>query len=204
MAVGNYTELSAAIGTWATRTYTTAETDEFIVLAEAAINRKLGSNYRHKTTATITTDASGEATIPADVVNIISLTRDVLGSTPLKKVSWDGLIERNPYEVAGDPTVYAIRGTTLKVAPVKADDFNAVYWAKVTALSSGNATNWLLTLAPDVYLSMTKAMQRAFEEEWQAAALFKSMAEEGLDELISQGNVAEYGNAEMTLPMVTP
>jgi hypothetical protein len=25
-----------------------------------------------------------------------------------------------------------------------------------------------------------------------------------LDELVSQGNVAEYGMAEMTLPMVTP
>lgn len=200
MAISTYAELSAAIGTWGQRTYTMAKTDDFIALSEARFNRVLGSNYRRKTTATITTDSNGEGTIPSDCVNLVSMTRDVLGSIPLKQVSWNALIARNPYEDADDAQVFAVRGTVVRVSPVTTDNFNAVYWAKLTGLSASNTTNWLLTLAPDVYLAMCAAMARAFEEEWEQAAVYESKAVGYLSELMSQANVAEYGDVEMTLP----
>lgn len=204
MAIDNYSHLSTAISTWARRTFTGAQTDEFIAITEAYLNRRLGSNYRRKVTATITTDATGLATIPSGVISIISLTRNVLGSQPLKQVSWDALVERNPYQLNDDPSVFAIKGTSLQVAQIKADDFIAVYWAKLTGLSAGNTTNWLLDFAPDVYLFMCRSVQCAFNEDEQRAATYKGLADQILDDLIDQANVAEYGNAEMTLDMVTP
>jgi hypothetical protein len=204
MAVTDYATLTTAIGTWSERTYTSGQTDEFIALAEAAFNRRLGSNYRRKVTATITTDSSGEATIPSGVIRLESLTQDLLGSSPLTQLAWNALVALNPYEEADSAIYFAIKGTTLKVAPVTEDDFIAVYWAKLTGLSSGNTTNWLLDLAPDAYLAMCQSVQRAFEEDFQVAALYEAKANAILDELVSQGNVAEYGNTETVLAMVTP
>jgi len=204
MAFNTYATVSAAISDWEERTYSSSETDEFLALAEAAANRKLRQDFRRRTSTTITTDSSGEATLPTGFVGMTSLVRDVLGSVPLKQVSWDALIERNPYEVTEDAGVYAINGTVLKVAPVTADSFICKFSSVLTALSSVNTTNWLLTLAPDYYLFYGQAMAAAKAKDYGSASGLKSEALAILDELVSQGNVAEYGNAEMTLSMATP
>src|SRR6188508_1212285 len=107
----SYAALTTAIGTWEERTYTATETDQFIRLVEAKADRKLKSDFRRRTSATINTDASGIGTLPAGFVGMTSLVRNVLGSLPLKQVSWDALIERNPYAISDDAGVYAINGT---------------------------------------------------------------------------------------------
>jgi hypothetical protein len=204
MPFSTYSEVSAVLSTWDERTYSSTETDEFLRLAEAAANRRLRQDFRRRTSATITTDSAGEATLPTGFVGMTSLVRDVVGSVPLKQVSWDALIERNPYEVAEDAGVYAVNGTVLKVAPVTEDDFIAKFSSVLTGLSGSNTTNWLLTLAPDYYLFYGQAMAAAKAKDYGAASGLKSEALAILDEIVSQGNVAEYGNAEMTLPMATP
>ena len=204
MPFDSYTTLSASLSDWEERSYSSTETDEFIALSEAAANRRLRQDFRRRTSTTITTDSAGEATLPAGFVGMTSLVRDVLGSTPLKQVSWDALIERNPYEVSEDASVYAINGTALKVAPVTADTFICKFSSVLTGLSGSNASNWLLALAPDYYLFMGQAMAAAKAKDYGTANGLKGEALAILDDLVTQGNVAEYGNAEMTLPMVCP
>lgn len=204
MPFDSYANLSAALSTWEERTFSSTETDELIALAEAAANRRLRQDFRRRKSTTIVTDSSGEATLPAGFVGMTSLVRDVLGSVPLKQVSWDALIERNPYETASDAGVYAINGTALKVAPVTEDTFICKFSSVLTGLSGSNTTNWLLTLAPDYYLFYGQAMASAKYKDYGAAEGLKSEALGILDDLVSQGNVAEYGSAEMTLAMGTP
>lgn len=204
MALGTYAELTTAIGTWEKRTFTATETDQFIRLTEAKADRKLRQDFRRRTSATINTDATGLGTLPTGFVGMTSLVRDVLGSVPLKQVSWDALVLRNPYETSDDAGVYAINGTSIMVAPVTDDDFLAKFSSVLTGLSSSATTNWLLTLAPDFYLFGCQAAASAYLKDYNAAAMLQAQADAILDELVSQGNVAEYGNAEMTLDMVTP
>lgn len=204
MPFDSYTTLSAAISTWEERSYATARTDEFIALVEAKANRRLRQDFRRRTSISVVTDASGAATLPVGFVGMTSLVRDVLGSTPLKQVSWDALVLRNPYEITSDAGAYAINGTALMVAPVTADSFIAKFSAILPGLSATNATNWLLALAPDYYLFGCQAAANAYEKDYQGAALLQAQADDVLEELVSQGNVAEYGNAETTLPMATP
>jgi len=199
-AFDSYSSLSTAIGSWEERTFTSAETDEFIRLAEAKADRRLRQDFRRRTSATVTTDADGLGTVPSGFVGMTSLTRNLLGSVPLKQVSWDALISRNPYSDADDAMVYAINGTVLRVSPVTADDFICKFSAVLTGLSGSNTTNWLLALAPDYYLFACQAAAAAKFKDYQAAALLQGQADDILDDLVSQGNVAEYGNAEMTLP----
>lgn len=204
MPFSTYAEVSAVLSTWDERTYSSTETDEFLRLAEAAANRRLRQDFRRRTSTTITTDSAGEATLPTGFVGMTSLVRDVVGSVPLKQVSWDALIERNPYEVSEDASVYAINGTVLKVAPVTEDDFICKFSSVLTGLSSTNTTNWLLTLAPDFYLFYGQSMAAAKYKDYATAEGLKSEALGILDDLVSQGNVAEYGNVEATLAMATP
>ncbi len=204
MPFSTYSELSTALSSWEERTFSSTETDEFIALSEAAANRRLKQDFRRRTSVTINTDASGEATLPTGFVGMTSVVRNVIGSLPLKQVSWDSLIERNPYQIGDDAGVYAINGTVLKVAPVTDDDFICKFSSVLTGLSGSNTTNWLLTLAPDFYLFYGQAMAAAKYKDYGAAAGLKGEALDILDDLVSQGNVAEYGNVEMTLSMATP
>ena len=205
MALDQYSTLSTAIGTWEDRTFTTAETDEFILLTEALANRRLAADFRRRATSTVNTDSSGVGTLPTGFVGLTSVTRNVLGSVPLKQVSYAAYIERNPYQISDDAQVFTLLSATqFAVAPVTDDDFVFRFSKIVTALSSGNTTNWLLTLAPDFYLFGCQAAAAAKWKSYQEAAMLEGKAISVLDELVSQGNVAEYGAAEMTLDMVTP
>lgn len=203
-AFDSYTTLTEALSTWDERSYSATETDQFIRLVEAKADRKLRQDFRRRTAATITTDADGLATLPTGFVGMTSLVRDVVGSVPLKQVSWDALLTRNPYSDVDDPMVYAINGTELRLGNPLADDFICKFSSVLSGLSGSTATNWLLALAPDYYLFGGQAAAAAFNKDYQVAALLQAQADDILDDLVSQGNVAEYGNAEMTLNMVTP
>jgi hypothetical protein len=205
MALDTYANLSTAIGSWEERTFTTAETDEFILLTEANANRKLAQDFRRRSSSTVNTNSSGVGTIPTGFVGLTSITRNVSGSVPLKQVTWASLIDRNPDRDADEAEVFAIgTGTTFTVAPITDDDFLVVISGSVPALTSSNTTNWLLTLAPDYYLFACQSAAAAKMKSYEEASVLLGRANGILDEIVSQGNVAEYGSAEMTLDMVTP
>lgn len=204
MPFDSYTTLSAAIGTWEERTFDAARTDEFIALTEAKANRRLRQDFRRRTSATINTDVDGVATLPTGFVGLTSITRSLLGSVPLAQVAWASLIDRNPYRIGNNAGVFAISGTTLMVGPVTDDDYIIQFSSVLSSLSDANPTNWLLALAPDYYLFGGQAAASAYLKDYPAAMMLQSQADEILDDLVSQGNVAEYGSAEMTLNMVTP
>ena len=54
----------------------------------------------------------------------------------------------------GKPLFYTMIGTEIQVYPVPSGDYTAemVYYSKIPSLSDSETTNWLLTLAPDIYL----------------------------------------------------
>jgi hypothetical protein len=205
MAFDTYALLTTAIGTWEERTYTSTETDQFIRLTEARADRKLQQDFRRRSSATVNTDASGVGTLPTGFVGLTSVTRNVLGSLPLKQVSHAAFIERNPYQISDDAQVFAlISATEFVVAPVTDDDFLFKFSAKITGLDGTNTTNWLLALAPDYYLFACQGNAAAYAKDYASAGMLQSQADDILDQIVSQGNVAEYANAEMTMAMVTP
>lgn len=205
MAIATYSDLLSAIDDYTDRTYTDARKAVFVGNAEAKFNRKLTSSFRRMTSTTLTTNSSGEATLPSGFAGLRSIVRDVVGSTPLRQVSWDALLLLNPYEVSDDAAAhYAIYGTVLKVAPIVEDSFNAIFDSKLTALSASNTTNWLLTLAPDAYLTMCLAEEALFTREFVLAQGLEASAYGMLADVVAMDQVAQFGNAELVLDMVTP
>lgn len=171
----DYTTLTAAIGTWAERTYDAAQTDLFILMAEAEIDLEL-DGYQRETTVVMTTDADGNVALPADFLSIRSI-----------------------YDANEDPFRYQISGSTLFVEDGASTAFDVTYRQKLTPLSAANPTNWLIDAVPNIYLFMASAQQRAYEEEFQAAAGFEAKGKALIDKLTSRNTVAQYGRASLNI-----
>jgi hypothetical protein len=199
MPFASYATLTTALSTWRRRTFTSSDTDEFIALAEFEANQLLGPTYRRETTATVNTDASGIGVLPTGFDGLISITRNVLGSLPLKQVSWEALVTRNPSQVASDASSFALRGTSFQVAEVTDDDFVLVYRAQLTPLSGSNTTNWLLTQLPNYYLFMGQSYAALRFETTDVAQGLRGLALNLLEHLVDNDVVAQFGNSELTL-----
>ncbi len=200
MAITDYASLVTAISDWDVLDHP-GDVDELIGLAEAEFRIYVGPSYVKETTATLTF-ASGLADIPAGYVRAISLTHPTGG--PLTQTSWDALNTLNPFGMSGIPTLYALSGSQIKTAPVFDGDADFTYEGTLTGLSSGNTTNWLITYAPQAYLSMCLSMAKAKFEDYQVAAVLRSQSLQTLSDLGIQATVAQYGHAGMTIRGATP
>lgn len=202
--LASYSDLVSSVPDWAgDRTYSTARINEFIVVAESYASRKLGQHYRRATSTTLTADSDGIATLPTDFAELQALYQP--GEPPMKVVTWAALQALNPDGIASTPTHCALQGGSVKVAPVYAGSLTLDYWAKLVGLGDNNATNWLLTQAPDVYLFYCRAAQALFEEEFAQGQTFRALGDQALDDLIAQSARAQYGAAgAVTIPGLTP
>lgn len=167
-------ELKAAVNRWAERSYSDADLNEFIELAEARIRRGL-TGYRREITTTITADAGGVFVLPGDFLG-------------MRSVYYQGL----PYR-------YIISGDGVTIVDGAGYTFDVTYYGKLPPLSDSNSTNWLLEQAPDVYLWLVKAQAREFSEEWEAAAGLEAKGLQALAELNLQSVSAQYARTGLSL-----
>jgi len=154
MALTTYNELKSSVADWLNRTDLTAVVPDFISLAEAQIERTLRTRQMIvRATASIDSEYSA---VPADFLETKSIKLNTNPVTPLQFESVDALdsMKGTMYLAAGKPLYFGIVGGQIRVLPVPDSTYTAelTYYAKLSKLSSTNATNWLLTQAPDVYL----------------------------------------------------
>tara|TARA_B100001094_G_scaffold320748_1_gene367441 strand:+ start:329 stop:958 length:630 start_codon:yes stop_codon:yes gene_type:complete len=155
MALSNYGELKASIADTLNRTDMDNQIKDSIALCDAMINRDPKYfNRRMETTATLTFDAAGEASLPADYIaarTVVFQSSPKSNLTFLSASAFDTLYTTS---TAGLPINYTILGEKLKAGPVPNSASGAVlrYYQRITALSADSDTNWLLTYYPDIYL----------------------------------------------------
>jgi len=153
MAISTYSELKSAIADWLNRSDLTSVIPSFIELAEAELTR----NLRHRKMI-----ARADATInseytqtPLDWFQTQTLILETDPVTTLEYLTPEALNAKRAASTAnGKPLFYTMIGTEIQVYPVPSGDHTAemVYYAKIPSLSDSETTNWLLTLAPDIYL----------------------------------------------------
>lgn len=153
MAISTYSELKSAIADWLNRDDLTSVIPSFIELAEAELTR----NLRHRKMI-----ARADATInseytqtPLDWFQTQTLILETDPVTTLEYLTPEALNAKRAASTAnGKPLFYTMIGTEIQVYPVPSGDHTAemVYYSKIPSLSDSETTNWLLTLAPDIYL----------------------------------------------------
>lgn len=166
-----YSELKAAIAEWAHRSNVPATTiDLFIDLAEAEFNLRLRCVEQETVAALACTTKYTE--LPTDFLEMRLVEYNGTKLYNLAYATPEYIARWRLNSPSGTSQAYSIRGTTLELIPAPgSDDANVdgfgsdvapfetsevdlllTYWAKVTALSDANTSNWLLAAHPNMYL----------------------------------------------------
>lgn len=204
MSITTYAELQAAVTNWMDRTDLSSRIPEFIVLFEAALNRRLA--VRQQMTSTTLTVTAASATLPADYLLWKRVTWQGNPTRELAYVTPAFLSAVNAAGTSGNPSYFTIEGSTLKVGMLDNTSINFLYAQKVPALAS-NDPNWLLTASPDAYLFGTLAASKTFTtgEEGRGAALSEfKMTVEGIVDDLNRLNFAQAGTSQQRSLSPTP
>lgn len=196
MPISTFEELKTAASEWLAHDDVSARVEDLIALAEASLNRRLSLRQSQKS-ATGTVGSTGQITLPTDFLEIEAFTVDTganyLAMTYMDPPSFFGAVGQSG---SGYPRYYTIVGETLYVMP-KPDstttyNYTILYLSRIPALSSTTTTNWLLTIAPDLYLFATLLQAEPYLHNDPRIPLWQMMVNNAISELQGQDMRARY------------
>lgn len=177
MSISTYSELKTAVADWLNRRDLTAVIPNFVQLAEARMNRDVRLRVRDAIERDTLAVSGQVTTLPTDYAQMVNVENQsatpVYPLEPATPLQMD--VTRNLYPT-GNPQLYCIIGTELEAVPVptSAITLGIIYYKRIVPLSDSATTNWLLTAAPDIYLSAVMAFGCPYLKEddrliWEAS-----------------------------------
>jgi hypothetical protein len=163
VSLATYADLQTAIAEWLGRETDAAllsRVPDFIRLCEAKLNRDLRSNRMEKRATALVNMLSDEPEFIALPLDFQTMRRvrlnGVDGKPRLEFMSGAQADEfrTRAGNAPGRPQFFTIFGDEMELirTPDMAYTLEMVYRANIPALANDNATNWLLTTSPDIYL----------------------------------------------------
>lgn len=191
MPLSNYTDLKAAIADWLKKGTTyDAVIPDFVRLAESRLNKVL-DDPEMEVSGTITL-TSGVGALPADFGTFVSVNDSTYGRT--EQVTASQFSDFTPS--SGNPSVFTVTAGSIRTAPAGSGTLNVIYRRSVPALAS-NATNWLLTRAPECYLYGSLLAAEVYGWNDERAPLIKAAYDEAIRELRADGDKRKWGAAPL-------
>src|SRR5690606_25300785 len=88
-------------------------------------------------------------------------------------------------DVSGQPVYFSVLGTEMELLPTPNQEYDIgiLYRANIPALSDANTANWLLTMAPDVYLYGALLEASPYLENDSRVALWGTAFRDSIDAL---------------------
>lgn len=213
MSITTYDELKDAIASWLARDDLTARIPDFITLCEAKLNRALFVRQM-ETRSTTTVDTGDDEpeflSLPGDFQSMRRIRLSSVDGKPrLQYLSGAQADERRfgSDNVSGQPTHFTIMGDEMELIPTPDQDYTIemVYRKNIPALAD-NSTNWLLTLAPDVYLYGALLESAPYIQNDERIQVWGTGFVSAIDGLNQLGQLSAYNSGPMTMTVsgVTP
>jgi len=201
MALANYTDLKAAVSDWINRQDLVSQIPDFITMAEARFNRDIRHNAMMKRETTVAT--SDYVTLPSDWLEHVSITvsGDSSVSNPLTYLANDEFYRVKLQGLTGAFRYYTIQENNILLLPAMSSGsttLEILYYAKIPALSASNATNWLLTRAPDLYLYGSLLGAEAFLQNDERLPLWSAAMKDVMDSLKMESERAKRPQGNLT------
>lgn len=183
-----WTELKASMAEWLNRSDLTSKLPEFIAFAERKFNRTLMVPDREETSTASTSGA--RLALPTDFWRIRSIYLDSDPKAVLQEVSPMVLRRAYPDAATGQPVSFSINGRELVFGPSPDTTYTVVleYYQTIPALGATQATNWLLTDHPDLYLYGSLLQAEAYLFNDDRLAVWKTAHDEVMAEIMTAGN----------------
>ncbi len=214
--IGTYSELQAAVLEYIGRdqdTVFTARIPTFIQLFEAKMNRELFVRQMEQRSTTTLDTTQNEPEFIALPTDFQSMRRvrlsSVTGKPNLSYMSGTQMDEFRAMSGNGadQPEFFTIFGSEIELAPTPDSNYTVemVYRQNIPALAS-NSTNWLLTLAPDLYLYGALLESAPYIKEDERIQVWGLGLKTALDGLNNLGMTSTFnaGPIQMRVSGVTP
>lgn len=214
--ISDYADLLGKVATYTGRDDFTHMFPFFVKACEARIRRDLRS-MDMETRATITTDATGSATLPTGFIEMLSL-KDATTGRVLKAASQDA-VDRLYGDNSGTATVYTVTrhpwtngSTRLTARPSQTGDFAARYLSAPESITTAvGGSNAVLAAYPMIYLygvcaevwGWAAANGKDQEGSAKSASASKLCAAE-IEAANTLTGRAKLANSRVVLPGVTP
>jgi hypothetical protein len=214
MSISTYAELNTAVVNWLARDDLTSRIPEFIALAEAKFNRSLRCRQmeiRSTTTLDTSSDEPQMMSMPTDFQSMRSFK--ITNFTGQPRLEYMSDAQMDEYRLAigntsSRPRYFSIFGSEIELAPTPDSNYvlEMKYRATIPALTASNTTNWLLTLAPDIYLYGTLLESAPYIKEDARIQTWGAGMTAALDGLNSLSQESGYGSGPLVARVsgVTP
>jgi len=199
MSISNHAELQSAVANYLARGDLAAYIPDFIVLAEARINRDL--RIRPMETSVVLATVGGEPTVPLPA-RYMQMRLLTLEDTPVRVLSYltpEDLRRRYRPSASGKPFAFTLEAETIRLGPTPdaAHALGCLYYAAFPALSS--APNWLIQNAPDVYLYGTLVEAMPFIGNDGRLALWQALYAQAIEKLTAADQRDRHSGAALTV-----
>jgi hypothetical protein len=161
MSLSTYSDLQTSIANYLARSDLTSQIPDFITLAENRLRRELRVRQMLKSVTTSTVSGDATVEVPSDFLEI----RDfVVMTNPIQPLSYSSpsVLSNDPRtSEVGVPKSYTILAAEFQLAPAPDGVYTLklLYYSAPPYLSSSNATNVFINVAPDalLYASLIEA-----------------------------------------------
>lgn len=196
-AISSYVDLVSEIGEWLNRNDLDGRIPTFIRLCEARLNRLLRTPDMETTTAIVA--SSEDNALPLDFLAMRSIYIEGSPDRPLNEYSPNAIASAYNGST-GIPTGFTVFSGILRLVPppASATTLQMVYFAKITALTDGSPSNWVLDSHADIYLYGALLEASAFIDDAARVQQWKAAYDEAIGELISAGAKARYGSGPLS------
>ena len=187
---------------------------DFITLFEAKANRVLTHPMMEVRSITDVDTSAAEPefiTLPLDFQAMRRIRLSSVTGKPVLKFLSQTQIESYRYSrdnTTGRPCFYSIVGNELELAPTPNENFTLemVYRANIPPLSASAGTNWLLSLAPDLYLYGSLLEAAPYLKDDARIPVWAAAVESCIDQLNTHGHRqnVDPGPSTISLPGPTP
>ena len=196
-----YAELKTAIANYLNRSDLTSDIDTFIDNVEAELNRRLRTKDMIKR-ATATAD-SQYLTVPTDWIEAINVEITSNDFSPLFQQSIESLdvYRKSNNNSTGQPVYFAMVDDSIELAPTPDAEYTLqlTYYAKISALSDSNTSNFVSISHPDVYLYGALKHASIFLMEDERIPMFTQQFEKALEEMRLEQEKAAFGKGSLMM-----
>ena len=196
-----YAELKTAIANYLNRSDLTSDLDTFIDNVEAELNRRFRTKDMIKR-ATATAD-SQYLTVPTDWIEAINVEITSNDFSPLFQQSIESLdvYRKSNNNSVGQPVYFAMVDDSIELAPTPDVEYTLqlTYYAKISALSDTNTSNFVSVSHPDVYLYGALKHASIFLMEDERIPMFTQQFEKALEEMRLEQEKAAFGKGSLMM-----
>ena len=196
-----YAELKTAIENYLNRSDLTSDIDTFIDNVEAELNRRLRTKDMIKR-ATATAD-SQYLSVPTDWIEAINVEITSNDFSPLFQQSIESLdvYRKSNNNSTGQPVYFAMVDDSIELAPTPDVEYTLqlTYYAKISALSDSNTSNFVSVSHPDVYLYGALKHASIFLMEDDRIPMFTQQFEKALEEMRLEEEKAAFGKGSLMM-----